>query len=127
MRTLQDQFVALQEIFPGATLTALDGVHLITLPSVSLPPGWSSPATPIWFVVPNGYPYAPPDCFWADQFLRLENGQMPQNAQIGNVAPGQPNRETLWFSWHIQQAWKPGTSDLLTYVKVIRNRFEERR
>lgn len=126
MKSLSEQFQALQQVFAGAILTAVDGVHQITLPDVPLPVGWSRASTPVWFVVPNGYPYAPPDCFWTAPDLRLSGGQMPQNAQVGNVTPGQTNPQTLWFSWHVQ-GWNPGVCDLMKYVKVIRNRFEERR
>jgi hypothetical protein len=127
MKPLHDQFAQLCESFPGATLTPVDGVHLVVIQTVTLPAGWSQPHTHVRFIVPNGYPYAPPDCFWSDFNLRLENGQMPQNAQVGNVVPGQSDAQTLWFSWHVNAAWKPGTCDLVTYVKIIRQRFEERR
>jgi hypothetical protein len=126
MKTLEEQFCALQEVFPSATMTPVDGVHLVNIPSVELPTGWSSSSTSICFIVPHGYPYAPPDCFWADKDLKIAPEHPPQNAQIGYVVPGQPNPSTLWFSWHVQ-AWKPASCDLLTYVKIIRNRFEERR
>lgn len=127
MKSLQEQFDELKQQFAGATLVPSEGLHLIKIPDLKLPSGWSQSSSDVRFVVPNGYPYAPPDCFWADGNLRLPSGQMPQNAQIGNVVPGQPENGLLWFSWHVQQAWKPGVCNLLTYVKIIRNRFEERK
>lgn len=123
MKSLQDQFAAISKAFPGATLTAAQDAHLVVIPSVTLPEGWSQSSTHIRFVVPNGYPYASPDCFWADQSLRLAQGQMPANAQVGNVVPGQQDPQTLWFSWHVS-TWNAATCDLMTYVKIIRNRFE---
>ena len=32
----------------------------------------------------------------------------------------------LWFSWHVGQ-WSPNRDSLLTYERVIRNRFREPR
>lgn len=127
MKSLQEQFDQLKEQFSEVTLTPSEGVHLIKVPGLKLPLGWSHQTTDVRFVVPTGYPYAPPDCFWVDGNLRLQDGQMPQNAQMGNVVPGQSEQGLLWFSWHVQQAWNPGTCNLLTYLKVIRNRFEERK
>lgn len=124
MKSTQDQFAEIADAFPGATLTPVSGLHLVVIPNVPLPKGWSQQGTHVRFVIPNGYPYAAPDCFWADHSLRLAQGQMPQNAQLGQLMPGQPDPNTLWFSWHVQAAWNAGNCELMTYVKVIRSRFE---
>ena len=127
MKSIEEQFAQISEAFPGATLTPVNGLQLVVIPRVLLPKGWSQAITHIRFVIPNGYPYAAPDCFWADSTLRLAQGQIPQNAQVGNLTPGQPDPNTIWFSWHVQAAWNAATCDLMTYVKVIRTRFEELR
>jgi hypothetical protein len=127
MKNLNEQFDDLRKIYPEAALLPSEGLHQIRIPQMVLPDGWSQSHTEVRFVVPNGYPYSPPDCFWADMNLRLSSGQMPQNAQIGTPMPGHNDPQTLWFSWHVQNNWKPGFCDLLTYVKIIRNRFEERK
>ncbi|MDQ7995274.1 MAG: E2/UBC family protein [Luteibacter sp.] len=126
MKSLQQEFDEVLLVYPGAQLQAnADGSHLVMLPSVALPPGWSQPSTHVRFVVPVGYPYAAPDCFWADQSLRLATGMLPQNSANGNPSPGQPDPATLWFSWHLNATlWTPGASDLMTYVRVIKKRFE---
>lgn len=124
MKPLVEQFSALGAVAPGASIT--EGVPaLVVIPNFLLPSGWSKATTNVKFLVPNGYPYSPPDCFWADIDLRLENGAMPQNCQIGNIAPGQPDANTLWFSWHVAQ-WNAATCNLSTYLAVIRRRFEAR-
>jgi hypothetical protein len=127
MRSLDEEFGELHQQFGDAILTPSEGLHLVRIPGLALPAGWSQPVTEIRFVVPHGYPYAPPDCFWAEGTLRLQGEIMPQNAQVGYVCPGQPEGGLLWFSWHLQQPWNPSTCSLLTYVKVIRSRFEELR
>lgn len=125
MRTVEQEFAEVLQGFPDARMErSTDGTNLVTLPSVALPAGWSQAATHVRFVVPTGYPYAVPDCFWADQGLRLATGAMPQNTAMGNTVPGQPDPATLWFSWHVTSAWTPGRSTLMTYVKVVRRRFE---
>ncbi len=127
MKPLQSQFDDLVKQFPDAVLAPSDGVHLVDIPALGLPDGWSLSKSDIRFVIPNGYPYSPPDCFWADAQLRLPGGQMPQNTLMGYVAPGQPNNGFLWFSWHVNEKWNPSGCNLLTYMKIIRNRFEERK
>jgi hypothetical protein len=125
MKSLAEQFDALRSVFPDASTTSAESnLFLVRIPRVVLPDGWNQQSTEIRFVVPNGYPYAAPDCFWADQLLRLKDGRMPQNAQIGQVMPGQPDVQTLWFSWHVTSSWNPSTCNLMTYVNVIMRRFE---
>jgi hypothetical protein len=126
MKSLFEQFDVVQKAYPGASLEpGPNGVFLLCIPQIVLPPGWSQPQTHVRFIVPSGYPYAKPDCFWADQTLRLPQGRLPKNAQVGGpVTPGQPSGQLLWFSWHVApDAWNPSTSSLMTYVQVIRNRF----
>jgi hypothetical protein len=118
------QFEFLRERFPDATLDELPGqVGLVTIPMVTLPPGWSANKTAIWFLVPAGYPGPCPDCFWADNSLKLANGQPPQNSQINQI-PGTAI-SALWFSWHLTtpQGWNPARDDLRAYFGVILDRF----
>jgi hypothetical protein len=111
--------------FDGASVCeGPDGTTLVTLPDVPLPGGWSSKSTTVRFVVPVGYPAAQPDCFWADDDLRLADGSLPSNsgAQSAPVA-GVP---ALWFSWHLS-AWRPALDTLITYVRFITRRFDDAR
>lgn len=124
MKSLEAQFADVRTAFPGSTITACgNGTNVVVLPEIELPEGWSQRVTGVSFVVPNGYPYAAPDCFWADSSLRLRGGAAPANTGA-NTAPGIPPTHTLWFSWHLNGSWNPSTCDLMTYVRVIRNRFE---
>ena len=59
-----------------------DGSRVISIPHVALPAGWNKPQTAVHLVVPQGYPFAQPDCFWAEQDLRLSSGALPQNANL---------------------------------------------
>jgi E2/UBC family protein E len=125
VKPIAEQFAAVSAAFSGATMTPVAGLQLVVIPTVALPIGWSQAQTHIRFVVPAGYPYASPDCFWTDPNLRLAGGQLPQNAIVGNLMPGQPDSNTLWFSWHVQGgAWNAGSCDLMTYLAIIRRRFE---
>lgn len=115
------ELAALQERFGHfITREGAGGVLVVTLPDFRLPAGWSKPTTQVHFVVPVGYPYAQPDCFHTDQDLRLAGGGMPQNAAFQDLMP---MGTTLWFSWHLGRPWKPGKDTLLTWTKVIDNRF----
>lgn len=107
---------------PGTRLIEGSDPPLIEVPLLELPPGWSAPATPVWFVVPAGYPAAQPDCFWADSSLRLANGAQPQNSGLQNLP--MTNRPVLWFSWHLR-SWRPGRDQLVSYVRFIHQRFAD--
>lgn len=125
MKPLGEQFAAIRAAFPGATLSPSAGLHLVVIPTVPLPAGWTQTKTHIRFVVPVGYPYAAPDCFWTDPNLRLAGGKLPRNAIVGRLMAGQPDSNTLWFSWHIQTGqWNAAKSDLRTYMGIICRRFE---
>lgn len=120
----QTEFAAIASKHAGATLRAVPGSpELISIPNFPLPDGWNKKITSIHFMVPTGYPYAQPDCFWADADLRLEGGQMPTNTGLQALA-GVGN--TLWFSWHLGRPWKPGRDTLAAWVSVIADRFASR-
>jgi hypothetical protein len=93
----------------------------ITVPSVPLPPGWNKQTTAVHFFAPEGYPFAQPDCFWADDDLRLESGALPQASNVTNPPPGIP-LSGLWFSWHLLK-WNAGRDDLLSWLACIKDRF----
>ena len=88
-----------------------------------MPAGWNKPQTAVHLMAPQGYPFAQPDCFWAEQDLRLSSGAFPQNANLTNPIPhlGQP---MLWFSWHLQ-TWNATRDDLMTWLTVIRQRLAQ--
>lgn len=107
--------------YTNATVSEVDGSGtLISLPPVDLPPGWNKPQTAVHFFAPPGYPYAKPDCFWADDDLRLASGSAPQNTGA-NPMPGL-NKAALWFSWHTDH-WNASRDDLLTWIATIKHRF----
>jgi hypothetical protein len=119
------QLAGVRETFPDAEAAVMpDGTVLLTVPELQLPAGWSQSATHVMFVVPVGYPMARPDCFFADASLRLANGGMPMNTGMQPLPPG--GVPHLWFSWHLA-AWNPTTDTLMTYIRVIRDRFNHAR
>jgi len=120
---IEKQFASLKEKFPNAVLSSPDGngVQLVTIPDVELPPGWSRPKVHVYFVLPVGYPAAQPDTFWTST-LTLQNGSMPQATNTSNTAVGVPAGST-WFSWHPQR-WNPNTDSILNYMRMIRKRLE---
>ena len=90
---IESQLKLLQTDFPTASASVLpNGGHLIEVPNVQLPPGWSQKAVTVLFIVPPGYPAAQPDCFWVEVNgpgrLRLEGGGTPQNSNDTNPIPG---------------------------------------
>jgi hypothetical protein len=121
MSIVANQLEQLQRDYPSASATPLvEGTTLITIPHVRLPSGWNQERSTIYFIVPIGYPMAQPDCFWADDVLRLANGTLPKNAGVQN--PPFNSGTKLWFSWHVSH-WSAARDSLRTYVQVILNRF----
>ena len=100
-----------------------DGSRVISIPHVALPAGWNKPQTAVHLVAPQGYPFAQPDCFWAEQDLRLSSGALPQNANLTNPIP-HLGQSMLWFSWHLQ-TWNATRDDLMTWLTVIRQRLAQ--
>ena len=125
MDVIEQQFADLEVRFPATKRRGLaNGTSLLEIPNFSLPDGWNKTQTTVAFIVPAGYPYARPDCFWADLDLRLSSGAMPANS---GTNPGTGGAQPmLWFSFH-PTYWNPNTDSLITYTNVIRARFAERR
>lgn len=124
MNPVEVQLAELRRVYgDGASVRLMPGgAQLITIPEVKLLPGWSKSETSIRFVAPVGYPFAAPDCFWADPDLRLQNGGEPQ-ASNGQAVP-ELNEAGRWFSWHVQN-WNPNQNNLVTYAKIIEQRLRE--
>jgi hypothetical protein len=119
------QFGRVRDRYPTAALQPLpSGSALLSIPAVSLPPGWSAAQTGVHFLVPAGYPGAAPDCFWADPTLSLANGGQPQASGV-QVIP-ETGIQARWFSWHVvQNNWNPNRDDLMTFVAIILDRFRQ--
>lgn len=123
MTVLEEQLQSLQKEYPQATMQGLGGnQHLVAIPDIKIPQGWSRSSVTIKFIVPVGYPVAKPDCFWTDADLRVANGNLPRSTGA-NPIPGVGGSH-LWFSWHLA-SWNPNVDSLLTYVNVIRKRLSE--
>lgn len=116
---------ALTANFIGAALLDVaDGSALVSIPSVGLPAGWSSPTALVWFLIPVGYPAAQPDCFWAAGDLRLASGAMPSNTGVQLLPTTQ--EPALWFSWHLA-GWRPAVDSVSTYTRFVLRRFADAR
>jgi hypothetical protein len=119
---LTPELASLVSARPASRLIDGPNLSVVEVPEILLPAGWSATVTTVWFAVPNGYPAAQPDCFWAEPTLRLATGALPQNSGLQGLpvigAPG------LWFSWHLS-AWRPGRDGLVSYVRFITRRFAD--
>jgi hypothetical protein len=127
MTTVFDrQLEELRGVYPGGAETRLlvSGAVLIELKNVELPQGWNKKSTSIRFVVPVGYPFAVPDCFWSEADLSLDGGSPPQATNLQTIP--ETNEQGRWFSWHVQ-GWNPSRNNLVTYAKVIEQRLREPR
>lgn len=124
MSIVQIQIDALKQSFPNSDVKELpDGQFLVTVSGVKLPPNdWNKQQAVVSFVVPRGYPMANPDCFYADEDLRLRSGAFPKNSSLQS----QPffSGQRLWFSWHFA-SWNPNRDNLLSYVRMIQKRLRQ--
>lgn len=126
MGVVEAHFAQLLERHPDATLEHLPGgIARVTVPNLPLGSIWNQPTTTVHFLVPVGYPVAPPDCFWADPTLALLGGLEPANSNL--TPPPWTTTPYRWFSYHVQHSWKPTRDTLLTYVRVIQARLSEGR
>jgi hypothetical protein len=131
MGLVEEHFAALKAngsrrlLYADASLTPVgNGTYLVRLQDYSLPSGWKPRHTNIYFLVPAGYPVSRPDTFWTEANVFLESGGQPMN--IGtNQQPGVP-ANLKWFSWH-PGTWNANRDSLITWVEMIRRRFEDRR
>lgn len=129
MAVLDDQIAQLKNVgerrFSRVEYTAVpNGTALIKLCDFILPQGWNTATTNVYFLVPVGYPQARPDTFWTEPGLKLASGGPP--VSTGTNQPLGVPANLLWFSWH-PAAWNPNRDNLVTYVSMIRRRFEEKR
>lgn len=123
MGPLDAQLRRLAERHPGTTWVdrGANGL-LVTIPNFALPAGWNKSATQIRFLVPQGYPYSRPDCFWAAGDLRVQGQPNPPHASQNNpIVP--ENAGMVWFSWHLQH-WNPNRDDLFSWVACMRDRLQ---
>ncbi len=122
MSVLRAQFEQLKKRFPDAQLTSLsDGSSLVSIPGVALTAGrWSKERTTAYFIAPNGFPVAKPDCFWVEPDVRLASGALPKNS--GVQSPPFGDGPKLWFSWHVEP-WNPNRDTLTSYAQVILSRL----
>jgi hypothetical protein len=124
MGPLDAQLQRLAERHPGATWEDR-GAHglLVTIPHFALPAGWNKHVTQVKFLVPQGYPYSRPDCFWADGDLRVQGQSAPPQATQNNaIVPDAVGM--VWFSWHLTQ-WNPNRDDLFSWIACVRDRLQK--
>lgn len=98
------------------------GEFVLKFPNLKLPAGWNKEETAVHMVVPAGYPFASPDCFWADPGLTLANGIPPQAS--GQQPLPQTGEMTTWFSWHVQ-GWNPNRDNLMSFYRLIERRLHD--
>ncbi len=89
-----------------------------------LVPGWNKKEVRVLLSIPPGYPTTPPDNFFTDTDLRIENGGLPERASIVNHDCGQ---QWLQFSYHIEASdWQPDKdSNLVTFLLGVTKRLSE--
>jgi Prokaryotic E2 family E len=121
---LNRQLEELRKVYSAGVkdTTLPSGVVLVELEKVPLPPGWNQESTLVRFLIPVGYPFAAPDCFWTEKDLRIAPTKQPQATNFQPIP--EANLPGMWFSWHVQ-GWNPNRSNLVTYAKVIEQRLKD--
>lgn len=120
---ITQQFADVIARFKSATMERLpSGAALITIPNFLLPPGWNRSESTLRFIAPVNYPFANPDCFWADENLRLANGAEPQNS-ASTAIPEASLGSLRWFSWHVRDNWNPSRDTLVSWIASIAERL----
>ena len=117
-------FEALRARHPSAVLTEFkSGAAMVTL-DYPLPNGWSAEKIVLRFIMPNGYPVAPPDGFWVEPDLQV-SGKNPHATTLGQQIP-EAGMSKHRFSWHFDNGhWSANRDDLLTWLRSVQERFEK--
>jgi len=117
-------FEALKERHPTATFIELEsGAALVSVP-FTLPVGWNTTEVTLRFLVPNGYPVAPPDSFWIEPNL-IVNGDKPGNSNWDQAIP-ETELKGNFFSWHFESGrWSPNRDNLIMWLRSCRDRLEQ--
>lgn len=117
-------FEALKARNPSAVLAEFgSGAALATL-DFNLPEGWSASKVVLRFIVPNGYPVAPPDGFWVAPALQV-GGTQPRNTELNNAIP-EAGVSAHRFSWHFDNGhWSANRDNLLTWLRSCQERLEK--
>jgi hypothetical protein len=138
--SVEEQFAELRAKYPTATLTPHPEhakYYLVTIKDWPLPPGYDRHHCDVFFVVPNGYPYVPPDRFFTSE-LRMESRATPYMSRPLKVEPYEAHGHTwqgegmhpfpadagsmIWF-WKVT-SWHGRQNTLKTYANVIKARLD---
>lgn len=100
------------------------------IPDFPLPQGlYNRATTRLLVLLPAPYPQVPPDNFYVDTGLRVNDGSLPGNYSEGAGVPIPGN--WAMFSWHVEPGgWQAGSTpesgdNLLTFLRSVRLRFRE--
>lgn len=98
------------------------GWRFLVFPKYELPNSYEPRVTQLLVKLPPQFPTASPDMFWCCPRVRLAHGGAPQATSFETLLGERWQR----FSWHLQPGqWVPGVSDLRSYMRCIRCRFEQ--
>jgi hypothetical protein len=98
-----------------------DGWMFTIIEPYPVPEGFNKPTTSLLIKVPPNYPLGGLDMFWTDPQLLLSSGGPPANTSVEQNL-GKP---WLRFSWHPQK-WNPSSDSLISYLKFINKRLEQK-
>jgi hypothetical protein len=99
-----------------------DGWVFTVFDQYPLPGGFNQQRTSLLEKIPPNYPLGGLDMFWTDPQLRLAGGAMPASTTMENYL----GRPWLRFSWHPHK-WNPSSDSLISYLKFIEKRLEQRK
>jgi hypothetical protein len=117
-------FDALKARYPNATLTEFANGTALVAVETEIPAGWSASRVMLRFIMPNGYPVAPPDGFWVEPALTV-NGKQPRNSEATSQIP-EAGMSRQRFSWHFDGGcWSPNRDNLLMWVRSCHERLEK--
>lgn len=85
--------------------------------------GYSLPVSDLLVRTPRSYPDAGPDMFWTLPGLTLQNGAIPEAAQVIETYLGRAWRR---FSWH-GPPWRSSIHNMHSFIEFIRRRLKAQR
>lgn len=100
---------------------AEQGMVSLVIFDFELPAGYEPQVVDLLLRLPAGFPDASPDMYWMDPEVRYADGGVPPQTQLRQTFHGR-----VWQRWsrHPAQAWRVGTDNLQTYIRLIRTGLE---
>ena len=116
---IENEVTNLEKLGFDVRLSNLDGFFCVVIAAYPLPRGYSQSSSDLLLRIPVSYPNGKPDMFWLEKDVTLEDGSIPEKA---DVIERYLEKEWRRFSWH-PKCWNPAIDTIETYLEFVNRRL----